>query len=1480
MASPGNPNQARVPFENHKFFKPSPNLPSQTPTTNLSSSPFTPPSYPPLPSASYPPPTGPYSYPPQTTQTQFHHPQFHIPTPFSQQDHILHLSNLHQRSVSYPTPPLQPPPQNTNAGARLMALLSAPPSGLEIGHQPMLPLPPIQPSSSGSSEFSIPPNVPMLNSVPLVPNVNPGLIPHSVPMHMLSSKLPKGRHLIGDRVVYDIDARLEGEVQPQLEVTPITKYVSDPGLVLGRQIAVNKTYICYGLKMGAVRVLNINTALRSLLKGLTQRVTDMAFFAEDVHLLAGTSVDGRVYVWKITEGPDEEDKPQITGKLVVAIQIVGEGESVLPRVCWHCHKQEVLVVGIGKSVLRIDTMKAGKGEVYSAEVPLKCPIDHLIDGVQYVGKHEGEVTDLSMCQWMTTRLVSASTDGTGIKIWEDRRAQPLVVLRPHDGQPVNSVTFLTGPHHPDHIILVTAGPLNREVKVWASESEEGWLLPSDAESWHCTQTLDLKSSAESRVEEVFFNQVVALSQAGILLLANAKKNAIYAVHLEYGPNPSATRMDYIAEFTVTMPILSFTGTSDLLPHGVHNVQVYCVQTQAIQQYALDLSQCLPPLLDDVVSERLDSSVLRNVTSTEGFATMEPYVSKPTEIQMSSSAPKASIHDTGSESALTVRHPLHSPSMEAATSAEFTTLSMESRPTPISNVSSNDDIPCVASPPLPLSPRVSRKLSGFRSPTNGFEPGLVLDDSGGDQEVSEYSVDRQTDSIHTNFSDVPSLDDDSRNNENKVARDDISSFLNHPMNFKHPTHLVTPSEILRAASSTETALVAEQKTKEEPNIQDVVINSNVHNVEVEVKVVGETGFSQKNEIGSLRKTHNLVPENKVKAFCSQASDLGIEMARECGALSSEMYIAEESHQLNGANVSEELTQPSNAEDEVHDFTRDISRKNANSAMPATVSQPVAQITKAKKQKGKNTQGSCPSSPSPSAFNSADSSSEPGVSSSIPSAEAGFSQIMIMQEMLNQVCPVILIFLVIVSVEGLFIFFWTIDDRQITYCCHANGYGHVYVVPSASYVSYRSWMQETATTPILTTMQKEMQKQMSVMVTVLVTKEGKRLETALGRSMEKAVKANTDALWAHFQEENAKQEKLVRERTQQIASLITNCINKDLPAMVEKTVKKELAAVGPAVARAISPAIEKTISTAITEAFQRGVGDKAVNQLEKSVNSKLEATVARQIQAQFQTSGKQALQDALKSSLEASVIPAFEMSCKAMFEQVDATFQKGMIEHATVAQQQFESTHSPLALALRDAINSASSVTQTLSGELADGQRNLVALAVAGANSKAVNPLVTQLNNGPLGGLHDKIEAPLDPTKELSRLISERKYEEAFTAALQRSDVFIVSWLCSQVDLQGILSMIPLPLSQGVLLSLLQQLACDISKDSSRKLVWMTDVAVAINPADPMIAMHVRPIFEQVYKILNHHRSLPTTSGTEISSIRLVMHVINSMLMTCK
>jgi hypothetical protein len=44
-------------------------------------------------------------------------------------------------------------------------------------------------------------------------------------------------------------------------------------------------------------------------------------------------------VWRIDEGHDEENKPQISGKIEVAIQIVGDAEAYHPRICWHSHKQ-------------------------------------------------------------------------------------------------------------------------------------------------------------------------------------------------------------------------------------------------------------------------------------------------------------------------------------------------------------------------------------------------------------------------------------------------------------------------------------------------------------------------------------------------------------------------------------------------------------------------------------------------------------------------------------------------------------------------------------------------------------------------------------------------------------------------------------------------------------------------------------------------------------------------------------------------------------------------------------------------------------------------------------------------------------------------------------------------------------------------------------------------------------------------------------
>ena len=120
--------------------------------------------------------------------------------------------------------------------------------------------------------------------------------------------------------------------------------------------------------------------------------------------------------------------------------------------------------------------------------------------------------------------------------------------------------------------------------------------------------------------------------------------------------------------------------------------------------------------------------------------------------------------------------------------------------------------------------------------------------------------------------------------------------------------------------------------------------------------------------------------------------------------------------------------------------------------------------------------------------------------------------------------------------------------------------------------------------LMTTYSNLQKQLSMLVSAPIAKEGKRIEASLGRNMERSIKANIDAMWARFQEENARHEKSERERMQQMATLIATSVNKDIPVMLEKSLKKEISSLGPAVARATAPIIEKSLSSAVSDSLQ--------------------------------------------------------------------------------------------------------------------------------------------------------------------------------------------------------------------------------------------------------------------------------------------------------
>ena len=567
------------------------------------------------------------------------------------------------------------------------------------------------------------------------------------------------------------------------------------------------------------------------------------------------------------------------------------------------------------------------------------------------------------------------------------------------------------------------GPLNREVKLWASADEEGWLLPSDSESWRCIQTLELKSSVESQNEEAFFNQVVALSHGGLLLLANAKKNAIYVIHLEYGANPAVTRMDYLAEFTVTMPILSFTGTSDVLPHGEHLVQVYCVQTQAIQQYALDLSQCLPPPLDNLRLETSESTDSRD--AAEGTPALKPSGSKSFEVPFSAAKPSISCVGSSSE----IKGPVSATS-DTTSIQEITASNVDSNSVSLLSASSNADVASVPSPTLPLSPRLTKKLSALRSV----------------QTPTDYPVDGEFDIAQTSSSALPSS-----NFDKKAIQGNGSDIVNPPVTFKHPTHLVTPFEIM-ATSSPDSTRVSE-KSDNDAKIQDV-FNNDAGNVEVDVKVVGETGFASNDE-STRTADSQVITDRKEKSFFSQASDLGVDMSREYCALPSETSIMEEARN----SIMEALAQPSNfCEEEGDETSNDVSGKAADFSVSTSVPQSSITVSKAKKNKGKNSQVTGSLCPSHSVSNSAELLQVPVSGSSVPLMEPN-SQILAMHETLNQVTNRTLCLLyhrcslksILVKVSEYF-GFWTIYCFEMAYLVLCLTLCFLYIVKYKMVIAY--------------------------------------------------------------------------------------------------------------------------------------------------------------------------------------------------------------------------------------------------------------------------------------------------------------------------------------------------------------------------------------------------------------------------------------------
>lgn len=311
------------------------------------------------------------------------------------------------------------------------------------------------------------------------------------------------------------------------------------------------------------------------------------------------------------------------------------------------------------------------------------------------------------------------------------------------------------------------------------------------------------------------------------------------------------------------------------------------------------------------------------------------------------------------------------------------------------------------------------------------------------------------------------------------------------------------------------------------------------------------------------------------------------------------------------------------------------------------------------------------------------------------------------------------------------------------------------------------------------------------------------------------------------------------------------------------------------------LKRDVTNAIATLLQQH-GDANAKTIEAGV-ARAQSVAATSAQTAMKSIVGPAIDSAVRAQMETSVVPRFELACGEMFKQVKATFEKGMADLNTELLAARESAVLSQTQPLVSGLRAATSEVRQAATVLLTDVPNQVAAAMSKVN------VVGAPSMGPPPGMATKsaprslaqIEQQLDPTVEISKLLQSNQIDKAFNFALSLSKVEVVMWLVNQVSSDRIFAQTPCPLSQGVLLSLVQQLSTNLNTpDAPKKLDWIRDACLAVDPANPALKAHMKPVLSAVHQALMAAANSPAAAPEVRAGTRLCIHVVNSMLTACQ
>uniref|UniRef100_A0A8C5H6C1 Enhancer of mRNA-decapping protein 4 n=1 Tax=Gouania willdenowi TaxID=441366 RepID=A0A8C5H6C1_GOUWI len=1195
----------------------------------------------------------------------------------------------------------------------------------------------------------------------------------------------------------------------KVKIQPVAKYDWEHKYYYGRLIAVSNAFLAYAIR-GAnnhamIRVLSLGFTERSLLKGFTGAVTDLAFAHLDSSLLGCVDEAGNLMVWQLT---------CTDGKILDEIVIHVQRPEDTPlnshrRLIWCPFILDDTEENQDDISQTLALLHEDRAEVWDLEV-LKAnhsswPVDasELKDGLITIKGHMQRVSEGALSPDGTV-LATASYDGY-IKFWQiyiegvQDKPRCLHELRPHGGHPVSCLLFCDNhkrqdPDVPFWRFLITGANQNQELKMWCTVS------------WTCLQTIRFSPDPLNSSTLPSLKASLDLS-AEYLILTDVQRKVLYVMELQQDLDKGKAKFTAVSEFLLTHPVLSF-GIRDVTQSRLRHTEVlpaeeesetmttegtqgpsesksgiqiklYCVHTKSLQ----DVQIWFQPHAASV-----SAGFLLHSDSQDGFAVFSDHLTdqssdkesgngSQTELSKIPSLPGPSDFLSNSANSSGLMPKLMTPDafMTPSTSVPASPGSSASSLTIVTATSSNSDStnskifngPLALDNPEVLEPPL---LPHLASPTRARSPDVISSASTAmSQDMPEIaSQTLQLQRLMPSLDPVPlsALQADSMASA-ASALHLLTSPRTANNNRTVENHSLLPLELGGAEGSNSGAVESEPRLSNTPSLLENALSHE------------NPGTGAASSEGSISITPWPAAPDITRETRNSLRDNGlVDSSREESKdrhLSSPYHL--HSYHLTQNNSQDAGAEQSDPEDEVESLASSTGKCSSRGSHRIPV-----------KDWKTSPRGS------------------PKLKRKLKKDEGVVEQV----------------FLQGLNAQEELLMLLRSQQRELT--------------------ELRGKLE---------TMQSSIMSQVEHVLANHHEQEHRRLERILSESQ------------IHQQQF---QEQLSQHLGHTLSIAMTNRVDKVLREEIKKTVPQTISKT----LEPVAGQLNNTITAKLTnvEVTLKDNVTKVVKS--KNITDAIGRAAAEAMQGPIQA--------AYKDAFQSVVLPVFERGCHSMFQQINDSFKQGTHEyiqqletHMKSKKQREQDARDPVVVQLQQMIDGFQNSTDQLANNISTNVRAEVQHQIqmsVGNMQESILSHVQRIVKGEVGLAMKEQQAVVTssimqamrsaagtpvPTAHLDyqtqqanilQLLQQGQLNQAFQQALSATDLNLVLYVCETIDSQQVFGQHPCPLSQPVLLSLIQQLSSNLSTRSELKISYLEDAVMNLDHGDSLTRDHMASVLAQV------------------------------------